>query len=136
MIFTWSKTNWNGDTIFYLNLLTLVKLSQSTELFNWKWFNLAFYLLILPTKWQNWLLASALALYLPICIKFMKTCRTDIKILLALQQYVRTYAGNLIYGVRLLVNVRDKLAKNIFQCVGALFWKKTYVREFRGEWTL
>ena len=37
-------------------------------------------------------------------MKFMKLCRTDIKILLALQQDVRTYAGNLIYGVRLQVN--------------------------------
>ena len=136
MIFIWSKTNWNSDTIFYSNLLTLVKLSQSTELFNWKWFNLAFYLLILPTKWQNWLLASAFALHLPICMKFMNTCRTDIKIVLALQQDVRTYAGNLIYGVRLQVNVRDRLAKKIFQCVGALFWKKTYVCEFRVGWTL
>ena len=136
MIFIWSKTNWNGDTIFYSYLLTLVKLSQSTELFNWKWFSLAFYLLILPTKWQNWLLASVLALYLPICMKFMNTCRTDIKIVLALQQDVRTYAGNLIYDVRLQVNVRDRLAKKVFQCVGALFWKKAYVCEFRVGWTL
>ena len=58
---------------------------------------------------------------IPVCIKFMKPCRADIKVLLALQQYVRTYVGNLIYGVRLQANVGDRLAKNIFQCVAALF---------------
>ena len=36
---------------------------------------------------------------LPVCKKSMKPCRTDIKILLALQQDVRTYSGNLIYDV-------------------------------------
>ena len=35
-------------------------------------------------------------------------------ILLALQKDVRTYAGNLIYGVRLQVNVGDRLAKKEF----------------------
>ena len=41
--------------------------------------------------------------------------------LLALQQDVRTYAGNLVYGVRLQVKVGDRLAKKIFQRVAALF---------------
>ena len=90
---------------------------------------------------ENWLLASAFALYIPICMKFMKLCRTDIKILLAFQQDVRTYAGNLIYGVRLQVNVGDKLAKKIFQCVAALFWKKLKKTSFVSdghfrEWNL
>ena len=58
-------------------------------------------------------LTSGMAIcpYLPICMKFIKPCRRDIKILLALQQDMRTYAGNLIYGVRLQVNVGDKLTK-------------------------
>ena len=47
-------------------------------------------------------------------MNFMKLCRTDIKILFALQQDVRTYAGNLIYGVRLQADVRDRLAKKSF----------------------
>ena len=131
MILIWSKTNWKVVRFFYLNILVLVKLSQYTELFNWKWFSLAFYLLLLSTKWQNWLLASTFALYLPICMKFMKLCRKGIKILLALQKDVCTCANNLIYGVRLLVNVGD------FQCVAALFWKKkTYENELRVGWTL
>ena len=54
-------------------------------------------------------------------MKFMKPCRTYIKILLALQQDVRTCAGNLIYGVILHVNVGDRQAKKNFQCVAALF---------------
>ena len=58
---------------------------------------------------------------LPVCIKFMKPCRKVIKILFALQQGLRTYAGNLIYGIRLEVNMRDRLAKRIFQCVAASF---------------
>ena len=73
------------------------------------------------TKWQNRLLASAFALYLPICMKFMKPCRTDIKILLALQEDVHTNADNLIHGVKLQANVADRLAKKNFQCVDALF---------------
>ena len=124
MIFIWSEANWNYDTFFYLNLLTLVKLSQLIEIFDWKWLSLVFYLLILPTKWQNWLLASAFAFYLPICMKFMQTCWMDIKILLAHQQDVCTYASNLISDVTLQVNVEGRLAKNIFQYVGALFWKR------------
>ena len=54
-------------------------------------------------------------------MKFMKPCQTDIKILLAHQQYVRTYAGNLIFGVKLQVNVGDRLAERIFHCNAALF---------------
>ena len=63
-------------------------------------FSLVFYLLLSKTKWQHWILSSAFALYV-----FMKPCQMAIKILLALQQDVRKYAGNLIYGVRLQVNV-------------------------------
>ena len=48
-------------------------------------------------------------------MKFMTPRRTDIKILFALQQDARTYAGNLIYGARLEVNVGDILTKTIFQ---------------------
>ena len=45
----------------------------------------------------------------------------DIKIILAHQQDVYTYAGNLTSDVTLQVNVEGRLAKNIFQYVGALF---------------
>ena len=45
----------------------------------------------------------------------MKTSRTYIKILLALQQEVRIYAG-----VRLQVDVGNRQAKKIFQSVGEL----------------
>ena len=48
MIFIWSETNWNGVMVF-LNFFNLVELSQSMKLFNWEWFNLVFYLLILLT---------------------------------------------------------------------------------------
>ena len=48
MIFSWSETTWNSNTFLYLNSLTLVKLSQSTQPFHWEWFNPAFYSLILP----------------------------------------------------------------------------------------
>ena len=41
----------------------------------------------------------------------MKPCERDIKILLAYQQDVLTYADNLMYGVRLQVNAGDRLAK-------------------------
>ena len=41
----------------------------------------------------------------------MLSIQRDIKILSALQQVIRSYAGNLIYGVRLQVNVGDILAK-------------------------
>ena len=62
----------------------------------------------------------AICFLLPICMKFMKTSRTYIKILLALQQEVRIYAG-----VRLQVDVGNRQAKKIFQSVGELLWKKT-----------
>ena len=29
MIFIWAETNWNGDTFFYLNFLTLVELDKN-----------------------------------------------------------------------------------------------------------
>ena len=57
---------------------------------------------------------SLYSLYLLICMTFMKPCRSEIKILFALQQDVLAYAGNLIYGVRLLVNVEARQAKKIF----------------------
>ena len=38
--------------------------------------------------------------------------------------YVHTYEGNLTYGARLQMNVRDELAKKVFQCAAALLWKK------------
>ena len=57
------------------------------------------------------------ALYVLICMKFMKSCRADINIFFTHQQDVRIYTGTLIYGVRLQVNVGDRLAKKIFQCV-------------------
>ena len=41
----------------------------------------------------------------------MKPCGRDIKILLAYQQDVFTYADNLMYDVRLQVNAGDKIAK-------------------------
>ena len=44
----------------------------------------------------------------------MKPCRTDIKIPFAFQKDVRTYAVNLIYGVRLQFIVGDRLAKKSF----------------------
>ena len=69
-------------------------------------------------------------------MKFMKPCRPDFKILLALQQDVRAYTDNLIYDVRLPVNLEDRLAKKIFQWVAALFRKKPSENEFRVGWTL
>ena len=50
----------------------------------------------------------------------MKPCRRDIKILFALQQvygHVRICAGNLIYGVRLQVNVVNRMAKKSFNAL-------------------
>ena len=44
----------------------------------------------------------------------MKLCRTDIKTLYALKQDARAYAGNLIYGVRLQMDVSDRLAETCF----------------------
>ena len=44
-------------------------------------------------------------------MKFMKPCRTDIKIPFAFQKDVHTYAANLIYGVKLQFIVGDRLAK-------------------------
>ena len=51
----------------------------------------------------------------------MKPCRMDIKIFFALQQDVRAYAGDLINGIKLKVNMGDRLPKKIFQCIAALF---------------
>ena len=65
-------------------------------------------------KWWKWHPESAFVLHLPICIKFMKLCRTDIKTLYALKQDARAYAGNLIYGVRLQMDVGDRLAETCF----------------------
>ena len=74
VIFIWSETKWNGNMFFlfiffYMYIyLTLVKWSQSTKPFDWKWFSLVFYSLISSTKWQNWLVTSVFASYLPVCI--------------------------------------------------------------------
>ena len=77
----------------------------------------SFWFANITSKMEIWLLASAFILYLPICMKFMKPCRTDIKILLELQQDVRTYAGSLIDGVRLQVNVWDKWLEKSFSAL-------------------
>ena len=58
------------------------------------------------------------------------------RILFALQQDqqdVRIYAGNLIYGLKLHVSVGDWPAKQIFQCVAALFRKKS-LRKWVSCW--
>ena len=34
------------------------------------------------------------------------------------------YGANLIYGVRLRVNVGERQAKKILKCIATLFWKK------------
>ena len=52
--------------------------------------------------------------YLPLSLKFMKPCRTNIKLLYAFQQDIREYAGNLIYGVRLQMDVGNRLAETLF----------------------
>ena len=66
-------------------------------------------------------------------MNFMKPCRTDSEILLALRQGVRTYAGNLIYDKRLQLNVEDRLAKKIFQYIAALFCKKLKKMSFVSD---
>ena len=48
---------------------------------------------------------------------------------------MRTHVGNLIYGVTLQVNVGDRLAKKIIQCIAAFSFKKTLESEFRVGWT-
>ena len=50
-------------------------------------------------------------------MKFMKPCWTDINILLTLKQDAFTYVGNVIYAVRVQVNVRDRLAKKSFSAL-------------------
>ena len=44
----------------------------------------------------------------------MKACRMDIKTLYAFQQDARSYAGNLIYGVRLQTDVGNRLAETCY----------------------
>ena len=44
----------------------------------------------------------------------MKWCPMDIKTLYAFQQDVRAYTDKLIYGVRLQVDVGDRLAGTFF----------------------
>ena len=56
-------------------------------------------------KLRKWHPALGFVLYLPICIKFIKSCRTDVKTIYALKQDVRAYVGNLIYGITLQMNV-------------------------------
>ena len=136
--FIWIEYSEKLDvTIYFLVLVTLITL---TWIIAYIWFSITYVRLRPKLTWnfycfvnkyvcdvihcQNWLLATAFALYLSIFMKFMKPRRTDIKILFASQQNLRTYTGSLIYGVRLQVNVGDRLAKKISQCVAALFWKK------------
>ena len=38
-------------------------------------------------------------------MKFIKSCRTDVKTIYALKQDVRAYVGNLIYGITLQMDV-------------------------------
>lgn len=47
-------------------------------------------------------------------MRFMRSCQTHIKIHYAFQQDGCTYAGNLVYGVRLQVNMRERLVKTLF----------------------
>ena len=54
------------------------------------------------------------SVYLPFGLKFMKPCRTDIKLLYAFQQDIREYASNLIYGIRLQMDVGNRLAETLF----------------------
>ena len=53
--------------------------------------------------------------------------------LASLQQDVRTYTGNLIYDVRLQLNLKDRLAKKIFQYIAALFSKKLKKMSFVSD---
>ena len=73
-------------------------------------FNLVFHLTSLEDKkWQNWHPASAFILYLPICMKFVKSYGTDITTLYVFQQDVRAYAGNFTYALRLQMIVGNRL---------------------------
>ena len=47
-------------------------------------------------------------------MKFVKSCQTDIEILYVFQQHVRAYAYNLISGVRLQMNLGDRMAETFF----------------------
>ena len=51
----------------------------------------------------------------------------------SLQQDVRTYTGNLIYDVRLQLNLKDRLAKKNFQYIAALFSKKLKKMSFVSD---
>ena len=53
-------------------------------------------------------------LYLPKCIKFIKSCPTNIKILCAIQEDVRSYGSNLVYSIKFQVNVWYRLDETIF----------------------
>ena len=72
-----------------------------------------------PEHWklQSWLPALIFVVYLPIWrkfMRFMRLCQTHIKILYAFEQGWCVYAGNLVYGVRLQVNMREWLVKTFF----------------------
>ena len=66
---------------------------------------------------------------LPFCVKFMKPCRTDIKIFLALQQDVRRYADILIYGIRLKVMWEIDWLKKSFSALVHCFVSDGHFRE-------
>ena len=61
--------------------------------------------------------------------KIIKPCRTNIKKPFALQEDVRAHAGNLIYGVRLQVNVGDTQTNLSVSCCITL--EKTSEKKFR-----
>ena len=53
----------------------------------------------------------------------MRSCRGDIKTFDSFQHDPRAYGGNLIYGVRLQMDVGDRVVETFFCCVDALFRK-------------
>ena len=52
-------------------------------------------------KWRKWHPVLTFVLYLLICIRFINSCRTDVKTLYAFKEDVRPYVGNLIYSLTL-----------------------------------
>ena len=52
-------------------------------------------------EWRKWHPVLTFVLYLLICIRFINSCRTDVKTLYAFKEDVRPYVGNLIYSLTL-----------------------------------
>ena len=113
--------------LFFPNILTSIKLCQSAKLYNRKWFSLVFYLLIYciinlkDRNVKNDTPVSASILQLSLWMKLMELRWTDIYTL---------YADNLIHGVRLQMDKRDRLTDTF--CVATLFWKK--LKDFDFVW--